>query len=153
MASSLASFLLGPYVDAHNGGIDFETLKYAYNKNTKFLGFIPLNDLQELFNTHSLFLMPALNEPWGLVYLEAMACKMPIMGLNRNSFPEISGCGEYGFILEEETSDEIANSIVDAFKNLEKLEEMGKKGQIYCLENFSWTKTVDRILEVVNRGE
>jgi glycosyltransferase involved in cell wall biosynthesis len=130
-----------------------EARKFENLPNTKVLGFIPLNDLQELFNTHSLFLMPALNEPWGLVYLEAMACKMPIMGLNRNSFPEISGCGKYGFILEEETSDEIANSIVDAFKNLEKLEEMGKKGQIYCLENFSWTKTVDRILEVVNRGE
>ncbi len=52
MASSLASFLLGPYVDAHNGGIDFETLKYAYKENTKFFGFSEY--IKKQFDEHNI---------------------------------------------------------------------------------------------------
>lgn len=117
--------------------------------NITALGFIPLQDLQELFDTHSLFLMPALNEPWGLVYLEAMACKMPIIGLKRNSFPEISGYGKYGFNIEEADPAVMANVLVDAFRNPERLKEMGEQAQAYCLGQFSWEKTVNRILSVI----
>jgi glycosyltransferase involved in cell wall biosynthesis len=116
------------------------------------LGFVSVEELQELFNTHSLFLMPALNEPWGLVYLEAMACKMPIMGLNRNSFPELSGHGKYGFAIDEADPAMLAHALVEAFRNPDRLEEMGEQGQRFCLSAFSWNKTVDRILEVVQSG-
>jgi glycosyltransferase involved in cell wall biosynthesis len=116
------------------------------------LGFVSVEELQELFNTHSLFLMPALNEPWGLVYLEAMACKMPIMGLTRNSFPELSGHGKYGFAIDEADPAMLAHALVEAFRNPERLKEMGEQGQRFCLSTFSWNKTVDRILEVVQSG-
>jgi len=52
MASSLASFLLGPYVDAHNGGIDFETLKYAYKENPKNFGFSEY--IKKQFDEHNI---------------------------------------------------------------------------------------------------
>ena len=48
--------------------------------NIKAYGFISIEELQNIFNECSLFLMPAINEPWGLVYLEALSCKMPIVG-------------------------------------------------------------------------
>ena len=53
--------------------------------NVTITGFIPWEQLQQLFNQASLYAMPALNEPWGLVYLEALACRTPLLGLNRNS--------------------------------------------------------------------
>ncbi|MFZ4103048.1 MAG: glycosyltransferase family 4 protein [Sphingobacterium thalpophilum] len=118
--------------------------------NVTTLGFIPLEDLQKLFDTHSLFLMPAFNEPWGLVYLEAMACKMPIMGLNRNSFPELSGYGKYGFCIEDGNSATLANAIVEAFNNPTQLKEMGEQAQAYVLEKFSWEKTVNQILQIIS---
>jgi glycosyltransferase involved in cell wall biosynthesis len=128
-----------------------EARKFDKCPNITVLGFLPLQDFQELFDTHSLFLMPALNEPWGLVYLEAMACKMPIMGLRRNSFPEISGYGKYGFSVEKADPSLIANFLVDAFKNPERLKEMGEQAQAYCLSQFSWESTVNQILDVVER--
>ena len=126
-----------------------EAKRFDNSPNINVLGFIPLRDLQNLFDTHSLFLMPALNEPWGLVFLEAMACKMPIMGLKRNSFPELSGYGKYGFSIEHADPELLANAIVDAFRNPEQLKKIGEQAQAYCLDQFSWKKTVDRILEVI----
>lgn len=76
--------------------------------NATVTGYISWQELQNLFNTAILFAMPALNEPWGLVYLEALACKVPILGLNRNSLPEITDNGQYKFLVEEPTPDKIA---------------------------------------------
>jgi len=118
-------------------------------KNIKTYGFISIEELQNIFNECSLFLMPAINEPWGLVYLEALACKMPIVGLNRNSFPEISQNGKYGFGLDDENPEKLCKVLLEAFSDNKKLEEMGKAGQEFCLEKFSWSKTVSRIMSVI----
>jgi glycosyltransferase involved in cell wall biosynthesis len=117
--------------------------------NVTVTGFIPWEQLQNLFNTAALFAMPALNEPWGLVYLEALACKIPILGLNRNSLPEITRKGQYGFLVDEPSPDCIANAILQAFSNPDKLREMGAAGQKYCLETFSWDQVAIKIASVM----
>jgi len=121
--------------------------------NVKTYGFISIEELQNIFNESSLFLMPAINEPWGLVYLEALACKMPIVGLNRNSFPEISGYGEYGFGIDDINPNKLSEVLIQAFSNCQKLEEIGIKGQEYCLENFNWTNTVSKIINTIDNIE
>jgi glycosyltransferase involved in cell wall biosynthesis len=117
--------------------------------NVKTYGFIPLEDLQTIFNESSLFLMPAVNEPWGLVYLEALACKTPIVGLNRNSFPELSGNSKYGFGLDEADPVRLSEILVEAFQDPQKLTEKGDAGQKFCLENFSWSHTVTKIIKTI----
>lgn len=117
--------------------------------NVKTYGFLQIEELQNIFNDSSLFIMPAINEPWGLVYLEALACKIPIVGLNRNSFPEISWNGEYGFVLNDVDTNELSEILVDVFCNCQKLAEIGSKGQEYCLKNFSWSNTVSKIISTI----
>ncbi len=118
-------------------------------KNIKTFGFIPIEELQNIFNECSLFLMPAINEPWGLVYLEALACKMPIVGLNKNSFPEISQHGKYGFGLNDKDPEKLCKILIEAFSDNKKMEKMGKAGQEFCLEKFSWSNTGSKIMSVI----
>lgn len=113
------------------------------------LGHLSIEDLQQVFNTHALFLMPALNEPWGLVYLEAMACGMPIVGLNRNSFPELAGAGERGFAIDQASADALAATLVDAFADPARLHAMGERAYRYSTQTFSWSRTVGTILAAV----
>jgi len=117
--------------------------------NVTLTGYLTLEELERLFHTAALFAMPALNEPWGLVYLEALASRTPILGLNRNSVPEISCNGRYGFLVPEPTSASVANVILQAFSDVDKLREMGKNGQRYCLEKFSWENTCDKITRTI----
>lgn len=137
-----------PYLELTIVGQD-EYLEKIKLSNVKTYGFIPLEKLQELFNESSLFLMPAINEPWGLVFLEAMVCKMPIVGLNRNSFPEISGDGKYGFSLNEMNPEKLAKILIDAFANPALLEEMGARAQQFCLDKWSWRNTVSSIVQTI----
>jgi glycosyltransferase involved in cell wall biosynthesis len=117
--------------------------------NVMVTGYISWEELQNLFNTAALFAMPAVNEPWGLVYLEALACRTPILGLNRNSLPEITCQGEYGFLVDEPNADQVADAILSAFSNPDKLREMGLAGQKYCLEKFSWDQVASTITSVM----
>ena len=104
-------------------------------------GFVSLKTLQELFETHSLFVMPAKNEPWGLVYLEALVCRMPIIGLRANAFPEISQNGKFGTMLEDDDPTTLAAAMLSAFDS-STLERTGIAGQAFCLQHFTWKLTV-----------
>lgn len=121
-------------------------LRFKPMKNLTTLGFISLPELQELFNSHSLFVMPARNEPWGLVYIEAMLCKMPILGLNRNSFPELCGYGKYGFGIDEADPELVGAEMAEAVSRPENLEAIGLAAQKHTLEYFTWDNTIERIL-------
>jgi len=119
-------------------------------ENVEVHGFVPLQQLQDLFNSASLFAMPAVNEPWGLVYLEALSCKTPVMGLNRNALPEITQQGRFGFCLENATPDAVADALLEAFRDPLRLARMGAEGQEYCVQNFTWERTVQRIIETID---
>jgi len=121
--------------------------------NIDLYGYVSLDQLQDFFNQASLFAMPAMNEPWGLVYLEALSCKTPVFGLNRNALPEITNYGRFGFCLDEPSAEAIADRLIEAFENPTQLAQMGREGQEYCLKSFTWERTVERMLDAIDYTE
>lgn len=103
----------------------------------------------ELFKQATLYVMPAHREPNGITYLEGLASKSPIVGLDRFAFPEFTGYGKWGFIVNEETADCIANVICKAFADSDKLMKMGLDGQKFVKENYAWDKTVDDMIKIM----
>jgi glycosyltransferase involved in cell wall biosynthesis len=114
-------------------------------------GDVSLAQLQTLFEQASLFAMPAANEPWGLVYLEALSCRVPVLGLRRLSLPEITRDGLYGFCLEDAEPATIADALCEAFADPAALARMGAAGQAHCLETFTWERTAAIILDTIAR--
>ncbi len=117
--------------------------------NVRFLGHVPWEELQQLFNDAALYAMPATAEPWGLVYLEALACKTPILGLNRHAIPELTGHGRYGFMAAKSDAQSVAETILNAFRDFQRLQKMGDEGQQWCLQHYTWDRVAARILEVI----
>jgi|SRR5450631_541709 glycosyltransferase involved in cell wall biosynthesis len=114
-----------------------------------FKSNLPWDELENLFNSASLFAMPALYEPWGLVYLEALACRTPILGLNRNAVPEFTQDGKFGFLIDEATGPAVANALSGAFADTEQLANMGRSAQLYVQGHYGWDKTAIRIDEAL----
>ena len=46
----------------------------------RFLGFVPEEDLPDLYRLADLFVMPSTHEGFGIVYLEAAACGLRVVG-------------------------------------------------------------------------
>lgn len=115
-------------------------------------GTVPWPRLQTFFHQAALFAMPAVNEPWGLVFLEALASRTPILGLRRNALPEITGEGRYGFLVDDPQPEAISVAILDAFSDPERLRRMGDAGQAFCLERYSWDRVAAKIASAVGLG-
>ena len=130
----------------HVVGTDYKKIsgvKYYYNQ--------PRSVTIELFQKCSLYTMPALLEPQGITYLEALANKTPILGLDRFAFPEMCGYGKYGFIAEDATPESVSGQIVNAFSDTLRLEKMGLEGQRMVIEKYNWSVVVKKMLEVMER--
>jgi glycosyltransferase involved in cell wall biosynthesis len=109
-------------------------------------GRVSKEELERHLQEACLFAMPAMNEPWGLVFLEALAQRVPILGLRRNALPEIAGEGRYGFLVDEAVPEAIAMQMASVLDAPDKLEAMGAAGQKHVLNYYTWAKTSERIL-------
>lgn len=66
-----------------------------------YLGEVDDAGKNELLGRGSALLMPVLwDEPFGIVMAEALACGLPVIGLNRGSVPEIVEQGINGFVCD-----------------------------------------------------
>lgn len=109
----------------------------------------PRSKTKELFREASLYVMPSRNEPNGMTYLEALSNKTPFVALNRFAAPEFSNNGEWSFLCDTESPDELASIIVAAFKKETELETMGEKGQQFVINNYSWDKTISTMIKTM----
>lgn len=60
-----------------------ETLMSKANKNIRFTGFIPNEQLGKLYSDHDVFILPSIYEPWGLVVEEALYRGLPVIASDR----------------------------------------------------------------------
>jgi glycosyltransferase involved in cell wall biosynthesis len=109
----------------------------------------PRSKTIELMRAATLFTMPAIYELNGIVYLEALASRTPILGLDRFAFPEFSGHGRYGFIVKEAGARDVAGAIIGALKDKKALQRMGTEGQQFAAQRYSWSGTAEQMFRVM----
>ncbi|MCX5660818.1 MAG: glycosyltransferase family 4 protein [Planctomycetota bacterium] len=113
-------------------------------------GHVSLDDLQRFYEQADLFAMPAMHEPWGLVYLEALSCRVPVIGLRRNALMEITQDGRFGFMCDQPDPAMLADTLLDALSDTARLDRMGREGQAHCLAYYTWEQTVARMFAVIS---
>ncbi len=111
----------------------------------EFHAHLPWNELEALYHQAALLVQPMLNDPWGQVYLEALLSRAPVVGLRRNGLPEILLGGRLGFLVDTASPDAVADAILEALSNPDRLPEMGWAGQRHVLTNYSWDRAAMRM--------
>jgi glycosyltransferase involved in cell wall biosynthesis len=106
---------------------------------------LPWSELQELYRRSALLVQPMLNDPWGQVYVEALASRTPVLGLDRNGLPQITEGGRHGFLVPTADPEALATVLLDAMSDPERLARMGQSGQAHVLKNYTWDEVARRI--------
>lgn len=103
--------------------------------DVKFIGKIPDEQLVELYRTAEIFVMPSTGEGFGIVFLEAMATGIPVIGGNADGSTDPLQDGILGTAVEEDAMlSAIEEALVVKGKAMEK--SMLVK-QYFGKENFS----------------
>lgn len=64
-------------------GPQLNELKAKSRDNITYLGYVSNSELNDIYLSHSAFILPSLSEPWGLVIDEALWCGLPVIVSNK----------------------------------------------------------------------
>lgn len=76
-------------------------------------GFIPEEEIVDVFNLCDVFVMPSKKEGFGIVYLEAMSCGKPVIAGNVDGSTDPLMDGEAGILVDPDNVEQIARAITD----------------------------------------
>lgn len=84
-------------------------------------------------------------EPFGMVAIEAMMAKKPVIAANHGGLMEIVVNNETGFLVEPNNKDALKDALEKLITNPELRTSFGEKGFQRAVENFSIQKYVQKI--------
>lgn len=117
-------------------------------KEIRCLGLVDEEDLPTLYSGAELFVLPSLDEGFGLPILEAMACGTPVACSRRASLPEVAGHAAIYFDPLDPKS--IAESLTRVFKNPSYRKVLGDRGRIRAGQ-LTWKHTARLTLDAYRR--
>jgi len=126
----------------------FETVKkMRLDQNIIFTGYVPDDDLADIYNAADIFVYPSLYEGFGIPPLEAMACGVPTITSNVSSLPEVAG--NACILINPNDTEEIEQSV---FKLLmtEKLRQNMREMGLSRSKEFSRKKLADGTIATYN---
>src|SRR5574337_22889 len=92
-----------------------------------FAGF--QEDIFPYLDAMDLFVLASVDEGFGIVLLEAMACGKPIVATRVDGPPEIVEDGRTGLLVPPKDPDAMAKALVELLKDPKRRAYMGKQGQ------------------------
>jgi glycosyltransferase involved in cell wall biosynthesis len=110
-----------------------------------FLGPTPREELPALLTQATVFALPSLREPFGLAFLDAMACGVACVGTRHEAMPEIVVEGETGFLVP--VADPVALSVALAklLRDPTAARAMGARGRARVKSQFLWSHAAERL--------
>ncbi|MFN5351602.1 MAG: glycosyltransferase [Alphaproteobacteria bacterium] len=107
------------------------------SQKVEFLGWV--NDLPSFFEKIDIFIVPSKTEPFGLVFLEAMQYKKPIISSNTDGANDILEDGKTALIFNNGDAKDLANKIKHLLSN-KKLQQSFIKNASLKLRDYSFKK-------------
>jgi glycosyltransferase involved in cell wall biosynthesis len=129
--------------------LDATLRRYSMERDVVSLGYVPDEDLEQLYTESSLFLFPTLYEGFGLPALEAMAAGLPVVASNTSSIPEV--VGDAGLLFNPLSVDEGARAVIEVLESRQAQEELSRAG-IARARAFTWERTGRTTLEGYKRA-
>jgi len=141
-------------------GIELNNLKQKVKENdlnekVTFLGHVDPKYIASLYSAIDLFVMPSYEEEnksdiegFGIVFLEANACKKAVIGTNCGGIPDAIINEETGYLIDSHDYKTLSDRIEYLYKNPTVLEEMGNNGFKRAKEKFSWEIVSNQLIEI-----
>ncbi len=110
-------------------------------KDIKYIGNVPYEKTYKYYGETKALLCPIQwEEPFGLTFIEAMACGTPVIAFNRGSAPEVIKDNKTGFIVDN------LDEMVKVIKKIDQIDR--KECRKWVEEKFALERMVDEYEKV-----
>lgn len=109
-----------------------------------------VNHMDDFYSSLDIFVLPSTQpEPFGLVVIEAMEMKLPVIATNHGGPVEIISDRADGFLVPFDRAEVMADRCIELVDDWKLRESMGKKAQEKKRAMFSLEKTVYKIDQIL----
>jgi len=110
--------IAGKYDDDEYKRIQTLIQQHNVENEVKLTGFINDDDISTYFGIADVFVLPSKKEGFGIVFIEAMACGLPVIGGNQDGSVDALCNGEMGTLINPDSIDELVNAINNQLANI-----------------------------------
>jgi len=120
-------------------------------KKVTWLGMVPRQRLPQIYQRAALFVTASTMETLGMVVLEALACGVPVVGVNKYALRDLILEDENGLIAEPGKPKALAAAMIKVLKD-ERLREKFSTGAIRSVQNHELDKTKKQLESLYRLG-
>jgi alpha-maltose-1-phosphate synthase len=117
---------------------------------------LPKPEVIQLLTHATVFAIPSVYEPLGIVNLEAMACGTAVAGSRTGGIPEVVADGETGLLVPPGEPGPLADALNVLLRDPGRARAMGEAGRKRVVAEFGWpaiaAQTADLYAELVRGG-
>ena len=103
-------------------------------------------ELSDLYGRARVFCLPSRYEPYGLVFLEAMAHGAACVGTNVQSIPEILGHGRAGMLVPPDDPRALSEVLVRLLQDDAAADTLGREGLRMIETEHTWSRVAERMM-------
>lgn len=143
----------GPYLE--------ELIKLVHQleitKNVTFHGFVPDEILPSFYNSNNIFVLCTREEltstsveGFGLVFLEAQSCGVPVIGVRSGGIPDAIEEGNGGWLIEQDNEQMLAKLFTQLIENQKLVEEEGIKARTRVIHKANWKVYNEKLFKILS---
>ena len=112
----------------------------------------PRSHLKQLYSNASVLVLPSIEDGFGLVITQALACGTPVIATTHTGGPDLIEHGVNGFIIPPGDVGALESALTTAYENREMLAAMGREARRRIEQARGWGAYADGVLAAFGRA-
>jgi len=135
------------------GGTQSEELKKIVDRlglrqRVHFTGPLPSSEAMEWMDLCDIFCLPSWSEGFGVVYIEAMACSKPVIGVIGQGIDAVIREYSTGLLVEPKDVSSVSDALRQLMADDFFRRQMGARGKEVVYEKFTWAVCARKYLQL-----
>ncbi|MCF8241110.1 MAG: glycosyltransferase [Melioribacteraceae bacterium] len=119
--------------------LELQAIQQDCSGKIKFFSFMPHDSVLKMISNSDIFLLTSWDEAFGVVYIEAMSLKIPVIATKNEGISDIIVDGENGFLANLKDVDDISNKLESLICDNKLRNQMGMNGY-NSVKKLTWNK-------------
>jgi glycosyltransferase involved in cell wall biosynthesis len=114
----------------------------------RHIPFVPNQELAQHYSRSRAFVLPSIEDGFGLVSAEAMACGVPVVVTDKSGSAEVVSHGKDGFVVPSRSAEAIAEHIETLYRDRELQRAMSEAALAKARNELGWDKYASRLCDL-----
>lgn len=149
LAEPTALVLIGGHPGEWEGEHPYETIERTGARNVFLAGWHGHSELPSFLRAGDLLAHPSVREQFGTVLIEAMACGLPVIAVDRGGPVTILDDSGAGWLVEPDDRAALTAAIVTAVNQPDERRRRAARARDHALAHYSWSQIGRRLVRLV----